>query len=215
MAFYNIDGNGWEKTATVEGNGVHIQSIKAAAETVTDVTPLTSLLTQAPFLPLPPSLFGFLLFTTGEEEHSSLPPAFWWDVNSQISPLLLSRSWLAEAKSRKHSRRLSVVLKTLPRTSLCLTFSLPPSVVLWLPERDLSAHNLSSSSSGFFSSSPFRILAPSFRTNRVVRLFVYVCQEWKESFSLHRRSLGSDGSWSNCRSCLPSFGADRYRLLLF
>lgn len=66
-----------------------------------------------------------------------------------------------------------------------------------------------------FSSSPFRILAPSFRTNRVVRLFVYVCQEWKESFSLHRRSLDSDGSWSNCRSCLPSFGADRYRLLLF
>jgi hypothetical protein len=85
MAFYNIDGNGWEKTATVEGNGVHIQSIKAAAETVTDVTPLTSLLTQAPFLPLPPSLFGFLLFTTGEEEHSSLPPSTCLLVGCQLT----------------------------------------------------------------------------------------------------------------------------------
>lgn len=108
----------WMKWRGVE------QSIKAAAETVTDVTRLTSLLTQATSHPC--VYVGVLLRTNrrGGAVSSTIHLPFGGMSTQKYPPPLLflpiwpaQQSWsfgLVGAATGKHSRRLLVVLTTVP-----------------------------------------------------------------------------------------------------
>lgn len=63
----------------------------------------------------------------------------------------------------------------------------------------------------------FKVWMPLSQTNRSARACARLPrhQEWKRSSTLLWESLGSDGSGRGCKRCLPSFGTDFGRLLLF